>query len=167
MRSSRLRSGRYCTTWSGGGSLAKGPTPKQWADIVRGIELGQHPDMAALAAGVSAEMLNVWIRQDPEFAHAVHVADAKANAECHRLLAEGVAEGLKTTAVQWHMERRWPHLYDPKVSKALEREFRRVVAVLEAFDEELGAEVVDRIVAAVAGGRGRSASASAAGVKVH
>ena len=147
--------------------MAQGPSRRQHAAIVKGIQLGQHPEMAALAAGASAEMLHVWMRQDPEFAHAVHVADAEANAECHKLLAQGAAEGLKTTAVQWHMERRWPHLYDPKVSAVLSRERERVISVLESFDEELGAEVVDRIVGAVAGGRGRAAAESAPGVKVH
>lgn len=128
--------------------------------IVEALRRGHFMDTAASLAGVTTARVHTCLRlgADPDSAYAdfaVEVRQALAHAEDTALgfLQEQVATGdLK--AVTWFLERRYPERWAPKIQHVVRQEVDGILDRIESLEHELGADVIARVLGAVAGEHG-------------
>lgn len=128
--------------------------------IIGALEAGHFLDTAAALAGVSTARLRAWIRAgaQPEsewhaFATDVRRAIAKSESEVLGYLRDA-AEAGDLKAATWWLERRHPERWGAKIQHIVRQEVDGILERIESLEPELGAEIVDRVLAAVAGERG-------------
>lgn len=143
--------------------------------IVEALRQGNFLETAAALAGCTTAQVRRWLREgaDPQsdcHRFAMDVAKAMASAESTALsyLREAAAAGdLK--AVTWFLERRFPERWGAKVQHIVSQEMGEVLDRVESLEHELGAEIVNRILAAIAGewGAGSGEVEEETGPRVH
>lgn len=145
--------------------------------IVEALRNGHFLDTAAALAGCTKAQANRWLRLGSlpdadadlrRFAIEAHQAIAEAEDKALGYLGEAVAAGdLK--AVTWFLERRYPEHWAPKIQHVVRQEVDDILDRVESLESELGREVVDRVLSAVAGewGEGEGETEEEAGESVH
>lgn len=130
------------------------------AMIVGALRSGHFLDTAAALAGVTAAQLRAWVRagaqsDSPLHAFAVDVRRAIAESENEVLgYLRDAAEAGDLKAATWWLERRHPERWGAKIQHVVRQEVDGILERVESLEPELGPEVIDRILAAIAGERG-------------
>lgn len=145
--------------------------------IVEALRNGHFIDTAAALAGCSKAQAHRWLRAGAQadadadlrrFAIEANQAVAEAEDKALSYLREAVEAGdLK--AVTWFLERRYPEHWAPKIQHVVRQEVGDILDRVESLEGELGREVVDRVLSAVAGewGPGEGETEEAEGESVH
>lgn len=131
---------------------------------------GHFLETACAAAGWRVSTVRRWLREGrkPGSEHEAFAAEtARVMAESEdsvlKMLGEQVLAG-DTKVATWWLERRYPLRWSPKVADLVDRERERMIDRVEALDAELGADVVERVLAALAGEDSSETPASTATV---
>lgn len=141
-----------------------GLTDEVHEHIVHLLREGNFLETAAEAAGVSHSQARSWLKlgREPGSKYErfrLDVLQAMASAESRgvevliRLAAEG---DLK--AVTWWLERRHPARWGQKVRHVVDQELDDAIARVESLEDELGSDVVTRVLEALAGVQGTGAA---------
>lgn len=130
--------------------------------IVEALRSGHFVDTAAALAGCTKAQVNRWLTAGAQpdadadlrrFAVEANQAIAEAEDKALGYLREAVAGGdLK--AVTWFLERRYPERWAPKTQHVVRQEIDGILDRIESLRHELGADVVARVLGAVAGEHG-------------
>lgn len=129
-------------------------TPSVQASIVASIVAGATLEAACAQAGVTSRTHRNWMRQSPEYADAVEIAQRR---RAHSLLAEietkGRGEGDHTwKALAWIAERTVPELREHReVSLQVQR---NLAELLDAVQEHMSPEAYAELVQALARAEG-------------
>lgn len=128
--------------------------------IVHLLQDGNFLETAAYAAGVSPAQVRGWLALGAEpgsryeaFREEVLRAIADAESRGVNVLIQAAAAGdLK--ALTWWLERRHPKHWGQRVRHVVDQELDDAVTRVEALEGELGSEIVERVLEAIAGGQG-------------
>lgn len=89
------------------------PRPTAEKRLLQLLERGLTLDPAAVLTGIPNETVAAWLRDRPDFAQAVRVAQAK----CRGRLEDTILRAAKTDwrAAAWILERRWSQEYGQRL----------------------------------------------------
>lgn len=149
-----------------------GPSDDEHRTIVEALERGHFPETAAALAGVTTAQMRRWLRLGADPEHDLHGFACDA----HRAMAESEDAALKVLladaepkSIMWWLERRHPAKWGAKVQHVVRGEVDGILERIESLEGELGADTIDRVLAAIAGewGAGSGDPEEATGEGLH